>query len=295
MGNKKRGYHAKFSIFFGSISVVAYLLLVFLGVYYSWDNVMRNGEPGILAMQEPDQILLTQMYRWGIVIGCLLFLGLWLAIYFYHWRYGRFIEERNLVRKCARTVRYGGVSAMILLYMTYVRFFFAGDGVSLILAFLQIFLASVTIVMFIKRSLSYRKATRDRRRANRENDLPKPKRYDMSLIASSFTSFFGFIVFLFMIGQFALSLLDVLYSMNVLDSLLRKLLAPPVPYQYFVLRTPYDWYVMLLPLAAILFYWLNVKYNAPPIVGDPPSFRARAFKDAYFMVHYPKESHEEES
>jgi len=295
MGNKKRGYHAKFSIFFGSISVVAYLLLVFLGVYYSWDNVMRNGEPGILAMQEPDQILLTQMYRWGIVIGCLLFLGLWLAIYFYHWRYGRFIEERNLVRKCARTVRYGGVSAMILLYMTYVRFFFAGDGVSLVLASLQIILAFFTIFVFIKRFLSYRKATRDRRRANRENDLPKPKRYDMSLLANFFTSFFGILVFLFMLGQFVISILDFFYGMNVLDSLLRKLLAPPVPYQYFVLRTPYDWYVMLLPLAAILLYWLNVKYNAPPIVGDPPSFRARAFKDAYFMVHYPKESHEEES
>ncbi len=295
MGNKKRGYHAWYSFFFGAISVVAYLLLVFLGVYYSWDNVMRNGEPGILAMQEPDQILLTQMYRWGIVIGCLLFLGLWLVIYFYHWRYGRFIEERDLVRKCARTVRYGGVSAMILLYMTYVRFFFAGDGVSLVLAFLQIILASFTIFVFIKRSLSYRKATKDRRRKNKENDLPNPKRYDMSLLANFFTSFGGIVVFLYIFLQTLLSAVDLIFGIHFLDALLREHFAPPVPYQYFVLRTPYDWYVMLLPLAAILLYWLNVKYNAPPIVGDPPSFRAHAFNDAYFMVHYPKESHEEES
>lgn len=281
MSYQHRRYRTNGTVWYALVSMGAYLALVVLGIHFAWDNAMRFGEPGVVSMEEPYNLDFIALYRSSFLIWCLLFLVLWLVVYLYYWNLGKSKEDQHFVRRCAKTLRFSSMMMMAMFYIQYLRYCFFGDTATLALAILQAGFGVLFLLSLVAETWRAKRLRKLRKRNEDVADAAPPTFFGTA------TTIMGLLSLLYTLLQLVQSIADILNFMNVIEPFLRKMFSMPMLPQPFVVRTFYDVFVMALPLIAIALLYLNLKYNAPPLLGDPPGFDGHPLHSAYTLATYP--------
>lgn len=292
MSKNTRGYTAWYSIFYGLISLGAYVLMVLLGVHGAWSNLMRNGEPGILELEPIGKIAMTATYQSHITNWCLLFAGFGVILFAIYWRIGSSHEDADTIRRTAHWYRLAALNIMVILFISYYKFIFAGKECVTLLSITQLIIAffwfagyAIHFLNIVLRRRKIRRRVPSERLARKLAAKARHYREPFSFLDS--------LPFIVEVLSLFVALVDLCANIMTVPLLIVTALSAfsvPAP---FVVVTLYDWCVLFLPLVAIILFALNLKYNAPPIIGESLSFAVNPFRGVYHQVTYrqsPKEA-----
>ena len=214
-----------------------------------------------------------------------MFAALWVLLMIFYWLLGCSKEDAGTIRRTAKWFRYTALSMMLVVYLAYWKYNFAGKQCMLILSFVQLLIAVVWFAGYVLHMLGiffYHRKTRVSRNPQKQAKrmAVKARTYKEKLAGIDFLPVLNGILSL------CVSVVDLLANITTLPMLVASSLSfikVPVPFEVI---TPYDWCVLLLPLVGILLFAFNLKYNAPPIVGDKLTYEIHPFRDVYTMVDF---------
>jgi len=272
MTQKKRKYSIVKSSFFWLISGVSYFVSVWFSVHIFWDNTMRNGEPGnLMNVVRADKLSITALYRshvfwWLIGFGILAMLMLFLF-----WQTNKSKEDQEALLKCARFERRFSTSIFIAVYSSFLRHFFdvafsAQATTNCILMIIQALASGFAIVILLT------SMGRLHKKRSIKINTPDPHT-NYSILDVLF-------IVIRIIAE-VLPIIDLLSNINVISQWVYNIfsfLYVPSP---FMIRNVYDAFVMFLPLFALILLRLNMKYNAPPVIGNSYEYKRKLFKEFY--------------
>lgn len=274
MRHKKRAYNTFRSLLYGGISIVVYALVIIRGIYFAWGQTMQNGEPGILTMAQAEQLTTTALYRINVFGWCIAFGLLALLLFIPFWLISKSRQDIGTIRNCARYERHLSTALFLAVYVSYVRHHFefapfAYLNINLILVIVQ---GAISVYVFIKalRNPFLHAFHKQRTTSTEPNDS------DLTLFERIRTA----IWILVQVFPFIDFLLNFPFVSQAVYRFFSWLYVP----QPFVLRTPYDWIVMAMPLLALTLMLLNMRYNAPVIVGDVLEYTAQPRKGFSTLV-----------
>lgn len=280
MLRNRRGEWVGFSLLFGICSVLIYVLLVIFGVFQAWDGAMRNGEPNIAnQLSEVNRMAITAKYR-GIITGWCAFAGiLGLLLYIpYYWLFGESGEDERMVRSAARRYGWGSMIAMAHYYLSYVNKNFAGESCVRVINVIQWITAVLPLLLMGWSAYLMARPRLLMRFRGKKPDIPMPTKPRVTLhaVISWISIFLSITVSIFEL------LMKIQWFQELIGTAISGIVVP-IPFE---VKTPYDWVVVGIPLAAIALTALNLKYNAPPNIGYPIRYRASFFNDMYTLTRY---------
>ena len=281
MARKPRVENISRSVLFGLLSAALYFGIVVFGVYFQWNDRMRNGEPGnLMNIVEAEKLTITALYRshvfwWLIAIGVVAIL-----MFLLFWNTGKAMEDKESIRKCAGYERVISVIILIAIYTSYIRHFWeisavANTTVNIILIAIQ-GIASVCALF----SLLYKGA-----RSLRRNHVAKAQTPKTTQPKPAYSAKVLILVFIRFVADL-LPIIDLLTNMSVVSGWVYRMFSKLYVPSPFMIRNVFDGFVIALPMLAGFLMLLNMRFNAPLIVGVTADYRPHFRKGFTTLVTF---------